>query len=315
MVSKCADSIPIHRLAKSFERNGIPMSRTTLHALFHRAAELLRPIEQRILALVAESSRVNADETPIRIQAPGKCRTGYVWTFIADRLVAYVFAATRSGSVPETILGQTQGTLQVDGYSGYNVVCIPNGRDRVACFAHVRRKFFAALDSAPEAREALDFILKLYEVEYLAAERGITGTPEHTMLRKSQMAPIFQKFRLWLQDQSPHHLPKSNMGRAIQYAQNQWNELEKVLEDAKLRLDNNIAENALRIVALGRKNFLFVGNEEAGRNLATLQTIVSTCNANDVNPEDYIRDVLIRVQNTPSSKIDSLLPANWIKPS
>ncbi len=315
VVSKCADSIPIHRLAKSFERNGIPMSRTTLNALFHRAAELLRPIEQRILALVAESSRVNADETPIRIQAPGKCRTGYVWTFIADRLVAYVFAATRSGSVPETILGQTQGTLQVDGYSGYNVVCIPNGRDRVACFAHVRRKFFAALDSAPEAREALDFILKLYEVEYLAAERGITGTPEHTMLRKSQMAPIFQKFRLWLQDQSPHHLPKSNMGRAIQYAQNQWNELEKVLEDAKLRLDNNIAENALRIVALGRKNFLFVGNEEAGRNLATLQTIVSTCNANDVNPEDYIRDVLIRVQNTPSSKIDSLLPANWIKPS
>ncbi|MEM6275070.1 MAG: IS66 family transposase [Myxococcota bacterium] len=312
VVAKCADSIPIHRLAKSFERNGIPMSRTTLNALFHRAAELLGPIEKRILELVAASSRVNADETPIHIQAPGKCRTGYVWTFIAEKLVAYVFAASRSGDVPRSVLGDTKGHLQVDAYSGYNVVCVPDGRDRVGCMGHTRRKFFAALETAPkEAATALDFVLQLYEVEYLAAERDIVGTSEHLKLRQTAMAPIFKKFQLWLRDQSPHHLPKGPMGKAIQYALNQWDELEKVLDDAKLRLDNNVAENALRIVALGRKNFLFVGNEQGGRNLATLQTVVSTCNANGVNPEAYIKDVLIRVQNTPSSEIDSLLPNNW----
>lgn len=314
VVAKCADSIPIHRLAKSFERNGVPMSRTTLNALFHLAAELLGPIEQRILALVAESSRVNADETPIHIQAPGKCRKGYVWTFIADKLVAYVFAASRSGDVPKSVLGDTRGTLQVDAYSGYNVVCVPDGRDRVGCMGHTRRKFFGALETAPdEAATALDFVLQLYEVEYLAAERDIVGTDEHLKLRQALMSPIFEKFERWLRDQSPHHLPQGPMGKAIQYALNQWDELEKVLDDAKLRLDNNIAENALRVVALGRKNFLFVGNEQAGRNLGTLQTIVSTCNANGVNPERYIKDVLIRVQNTPSSEIDSLLPQNWEK--
>lgn len=312
VVAKCADSIPIHRLAKSFERNGIPMSRTTLNALFHRAAELLGPIEKRILALVSESAHINADETPIYIQAPGKCRTGYVWTFIADKLIAYVFAASRSGEVPKSVLGDTRGKLQVDGYSGYNVVCIPDGRDRVGCMGHTRRKFFGALETAPEeAATALDFVLQLYEVEYLAAERDIVGTDEHLKLRQAVMSPIFEKFERWLRDQSPHHLPQGPMGKAIQYALNQWAELKKVLDDAKLRLDNNIAENALRIIALGRKNFLFVGNEEAGRNLATLQTIVATCNANGVNPEAYIKDVLIRVQGTPSSEIDSLLPQNW----
>ncbi|MEM6275242.1 MAG: IS66 family transposase [Myxococcota bacterium] len=141
VVAKCADSIPIHRLAKSFERNGIPMSRTTWNALFHRAAELLGPIEKRILELVAASSRVNADETPIHIQAPSKCQKGYAWTFIADKLVVYVFAASRSRDVPKSVLGNTQGHLQVDAYSGYNVVCVPNGPDRGGCMSHTRRKF------------------------------------------------------------------------------------------------------------------------------------------------------------------------------
>jgi transposase len=311
VVAKCADSLPFYRLARRFQRDGIPLERSTLDRLFHRSAELLTPIARRILELVVASERVNADETPVFVQAPEKCRRGYMWTFLADKLIAYEFSASRSGETPQRVLAGTKGFLQVDGYTGYNVVCVPEGRARVGCLSHARRKFFKALVSAPvDAHEALEQILSLYEVEYEAAIRNILGTPEHLALRKAVTAERLQKLREWMEERQARYPPQSPMGEAIRYGLKTVESLKPVLNDAKMRLDNNVAEGALRLIALGRKNFLFVGDDDAGRNLAALQTVVSTCIANGVNPEAYIADVLLRL-DTKSSRIDELLPGNW----
>jgi transposase len=178
VVSKCADSIPLHRLAKQYQRLGIPMSRSTITDQFHAAAEKLAPLSRRLLEIVARSDIVQADETSMMMQRPH--RRGFVWTFLADDLIAYRFSPDRSGETPRAVLGGTLGTLVVDAYTGYNRVTDVEGRERASCLAHVRRKFFDALGTAPaEARRALDLILDVYRVEHEAKERGILPWGSH----------------------------------------------------------------------------------------------------------------------------------------
>jgi transposase len=312
VVSKCADALPLNRISKRFARGGLHMPRSTLTDLYHRAAELLEPIHTRLLELVAASFYVNADETSQPVMDKEHCRRGFIWTFIAESIIVYIFSATRSGDTPTQILKGTVGKLQVDGYTGYNQVCLPDGRERIGCIAHCRRYFHKARDKcAEEADHCLGVILNLYRVEYDAAARDILGTDAHRFLREQRSQKIMDEWKLWLEKHKDRHTPKSPMGRAIRYTLNQWEHLTKFIADPKLRLDNNISEAALRIIALGRDNFRWVGHNVSGHNLAVLQTIVATCIANDVNPQDYITDVLIRVQTHPASRIDELLPMNW----
>ena len=313
VVMKCADSLPLYRLAKQYERIGIPMSRSTLNDLFHLAARKLLAIYQRLLWHIAQQELVQADETPIKMQKPDK--RGYVWAFLAERLIAYRFSASRSGQTPVDVLGGTKGTLVVDAYTGYNRVASVDGRDRAGCLAHVRRKFFDSLATAPdEARRALDLILAVYRVEHEARARGIVRTPDHLALRQSAGRAAMECFRAFLDEQHPRHPPKSPIGAALCYALNQWDTLVRFLDDVKIPLDNNASERALRVVALGRKNFLFVGDPEHGENLAGLYSLVSTCDANGVDPIAYLKDVLLRVDTHPASQIDDLLPHRWTPP-
>ena len=314
VVSKCADALPLNRITKRFARAGLHMARSTLTDLYHRAASLLEPIHRRLLELVAQSPYVNADETSQPVMDDEKCRRGFIWTFIAsaELIIAYVFSPSRSGETPIEVLSGTTGMLQVDGYTGYNQVCLPEGRDRAGCISHCRRYFHKARDKCPEeADHSIRVIRQLYQVEYDAAERDIIGTDAHRLLRQHRSKPLLDEWKVWLEEKKGLHTPKSPMGRAIRYTLNQWEYLIRFLSDAKLRLDNNISESALRIIALGRDNFRWVGHDESGENLAILQTIVATCVANDVNPEEYIADVLLRVQIHPASQLDELLPMNW----
>ena len=144
-----------------------------------------------------------------------------------------------------------------------------------------------------------------------AAEQGVLGSDTHLALRKTRSKKILSELSEWLAAQKPLHVPKSPLGRAITYAQNNWAELERFTEDVRLPLDNNISERALRIIALGRKNYLFAGHDVGAENLCVLQTLVATCQANDVNPQDYLADVLVRVNTHPASQIDDLLPDAW----
>lgn len=318
ITSKCADSTPLYRLEKELGRIGVPIARSTLTDLFHRAARHLGPLVHRMEQLVREALIVRADETSKRVMAKKKCHTGFIWTFrtrLPKPLIVYRFAASRSGETPRAVLNKTKGFLVVDAYSGYNDVVGVDGRTRVGCHAHARRYFFDAKDAAPEASfKALDFILGLYRVEHDARAAGILGTAEHLALRTERSAPIRDAMHAWLVSERPKHAPKSPMGVAIRYALNQWEALGVFLEHPDIPLDNNESESALRRVALGRKNFLFVGNEVAGENLAGLYSLVASCEANDVNPVEYLTDVLSRINDHPNSRLDELLPHLWRGP-
>jgi transposase len=309
--AKCADSTPFYRLAAMYQRMGIPMGRSTMIELFHRAADLLAPLPRRLLELIACDRVVGADETPVRVQAPGKCRLGYLWTFHAGNLVAYRFSASRSGQTPAAVLGNGKGELVVDGYTGYNHVTTPGGRARVGCWAHVRRKFFDAIPTAPRAQEMVDLILELYRVEHAAKEDAIAGTDAHRALRQRDSRKVLARISAWLDAAAEQHPPRGALGKAITYARRQWPHLIRFVDDAELPLDNNASERALRKAALGRKNFLFVGSDQAGENLAGLYSLVATCEANQVNPYEYLADVLVRIQTHPQSGLDDLLPHRW----
>ena len=315
VVAKCADSIPHYRLEKMYERGGVYLSRSTMMDQFHRAAELLEPLSTRLVELVAEKEMVQADETPVRVMAPEKTRRAYIWTFLShepEPLICYRFSPDRSGQTPSEVLGASKGTLVVDGYSGYNPVTTPDGRERGGCLAHVRRKFFDAWSNAPEAQIAMNQLRAVYAVEHEALALGISRTEAHLRLRQEKSKPLMEAFGKWLRKEQFRHMPKGPMGEAIRYALNQWDELNLFLTNAKIPLDNNAAERALRRVALGRKNWLFVGNDQAGRNLAGLYSLVATCEANGRNPELYLADVLMRVQTHLHSRRDELLPHLWV---
>ena len=313
VVAKLCDSLPLYRQAKQLGRVGLPINRSSLCDLFHRCGQQLTLLRDRMLELVKQDAHVNADETPIQVLAPQKTRRAFIWTFIGSKMVTYVYSPGRGGQTPVHVLGGSKGFLQVDAYSGYNPVCVPDGRTRVGCMAHLRRYFFRALESAPtEAQWVMDRIADLYVIEYMAAEQDILGTDKHLALRKMCSAPLMDEILLYLEDEQDQHLPQGPMAKAVNYALNNWDTLNHFLDDPKLSLDNNLSERQLRIIALGRKNFLFLGNDTAGDNLAVLQSLVSSCELNGVNPFEYLKDVLIRVaQGHPLNRIDELLPHNW----
>jgi len=311
VTAKCADSVPLYRQAKALARAGVPVARTTLGDLFHATAAATAPLSQRLLELVRTAPLVRADETPQRVLAKGKAKRAYVWTFRTEKLIAFVHSATRAGATAQAVLGGTKGYLLVDGYTGYNRVVLPEGRVRVGCWAHVRRKFFDALATAPESQEMLDLILELYRVEHHAENANTLGTEEHLAARRTMSAAVLARIESWLADALPRHPPRSPLGAAIGYARGQWSALKRFLEDASLPLDNNASERALRAIALGRKNYLFVGSDAAGENLAGLQALIATCEANSINPEAYLADVLPRLGSHPNAQLDELLPHQW----
>jgi transposase len=315
VTSKCADSIPFHRLAKMLERAGAPIARSTVCSMFHRSADRFGPIYGRLLDVARADPYVHADETTLNVQNEGGCLKGWVWGIMSKKVLAYAFNESRGGKVAKELIGESTGYLTVDGFSGYNE--LEEGetrRTRVGCWGHARRKMYRAMQNVPAAREALEMIVELYVVERDAAMKGVLGTEEHAKMRRERSAPIVAKIEAWVDEQKGQHAPKSAMGRAITYAVNQRKRLRRFLEDPKLALDNNYAERALRIIALGRNNFLFAGSAEHAQNLAILQTIVSTCQLHGVNPYEYIKDVLIRARGRPPDQLDDLLPWNWSPP-
>lgn len=313
VVSKCADSLPLFRLQNMLERAGHPIARSTLCDIFHRAAERLAPIYDRMLELLKLDPYLHADETTLSVMHENGCKKGWIWAVLSKEAIIYAFDESRGGHVAERLIGDSKGTLVIDGYSGYNKVLDESGRTRVGCWSHLRRKFWIAMQSNPAARTVLDKITELYKLERRVAERGLSGTDAHKYLRDKESRLLVDSIDKWVDENKDGHHPSGYMAKAITYATNQRKSLRQFLDDPKLPLDNNFSERALRIFALGRKNYLFAGHAEGAQNLALLQSIVATCRLQGVNPYEYIKDVLIRVQTHPASKIDELLPANWLK--
>ena len=311
-VAKCADSLPFYRVARSLERAGMPLARSTVCTLFHRTALVLRPIWDKLFELARRDRYLHADETTLPVQAQDKCATGWIWGLMTANVIVFAFANSRSAKVATELLSDSVGYLTVDGYSGYNAnEASAKGRTRVGCWAHARRKFHAALASNPAAQEVLEMIVELYLIERRVTIKGLRGTCEHAKIREQESAEIVRRIEAWVDEEKPKHSPRSMMGKAITYARNQRVRLSRFLEDPKLPLDNNYAERSLRIIAMGRKNFLFAGNEAGAENLAIVQSIVSTCQLHGINPYEYIRDVITRIGSHKRSLLEELLPWNW----
>jgi len=261
---------------------------------------------------------IQADETTLRVlddTVKDKCVLGYLWPFIGDgNLAIFEFRDSRSREGPTDFLsGFTERYLLSDGYAGYNEVIGKNHLKHLMCWAHARRKFFEAKDLEPQfAEQVLKLIRELYEIEREADAANMPVT-ERQALRMEKSNPVLENIKALLENPGKVILPKNKMAEAMAYTLNHWKQLTRFLEDGRLPLDNNLVENSIRPVALGRKNWLFAGAEAGAKWMAIIYSLTATCKLNEINPYEYFFDILPKVASYPAKQIADLTPINWKK--
>lgn len=310
-VDKCLDVMPLRRQERAFERRGAPLPVSVLCALFHRSAQLVEPLYEAMMTHVRNAGHVAADETPQPVIDEEKTRKGWMWVFATDEALLYVYSPSRGGKVPEGVLGASSGTITVDGHTGYNLVTTAGRRKRGGCWSHGRRGLFDARDyDEALVNGLLTQIGELFYVEQLAIEPQIVGTDAHLALRQAQSAPVIASIYATVEHRLGDFDERSSLAKAMRYLVNQRAPLSLFLTDARVPIHNNLSERALRVVALLRKNALFVGSDDGGTNLAMLLSMTATCRLHDMDPEVWLADVLIAVSE-PGLTAEDLLPWNW----
>lgn len=322
LVSKYVDHMPLYRLQQQFKRLGIEISDKTIGGWVTAGGDLLTVIYDRMVIQTQKSDYIQADETPMRVldkNKKGDSHKGYYWVYQSpvDKIVCFQYRKGRGKAGPKEFFEGFQGAIQADGWQVYDMFGKVTGIILLGCMAHVRRKFDEAKDTdLARAQHALIEIQKLYAVEREARESGLNAE-ERKKLRQEESLPILKGLKSWLIDNAPAKgskvTPKSKIGIAISYALSMWNRLERYLDDGRYEIDNNLVENSIRPVAIGRKNYLFAGSHEAAQRAAIIYSLIATCKKNDVDPSEWLTDVLSRIQDHPINKIDELLPANWKK--
>ncbi len=320
LVSKFADHLPFYRLEMIFwQRHGVLIARAQMVLWMGQCVLLLQAIVMCIKKELQASSYAQVDETPVRYldpNRPGRCSQGYLWTMLVPGLgLIYEWYASRSARCLESLLGEDYaGRVQCDGYSAYEAFA----KDRpevtlIGCMAHVRREFFEAKEEAPKvAGWILNQIGLLYRWEERLRESR-AGPVEREVLRASHSRMIMQRLERALEKLRPRYLPHSLMGEAITYARNHWPVLERFLEHGEAEIDNNLVENAIRPTAIGKKNWLFFGSEEAGTRNAVVYTLIENCRMHGIDPFAYLKDVLERLPTTTNHQVAQLTPVNWKK--
>ena len=292
LVQKFADHLPLHRQQRMLKRDDIAISRATLCNWVSRCGQMLDPIAKAILREVLSSPCVQTDDTGLLIQAvaDGEAKNGYVWTYTTKAdLVYYQLTTGRGGEGPKAILGNYTGFVQADGLASYDALFREGKAVEVACWAPARRKFVEALDSDRErAERMIEKIRDLYQIEREAKDRALDPAAV-LALRQERAKPILSdiagQLRQWdPANDPPKVLPKSPLGSAVVYARNQWQALCRYTDDGRLDIDNNRSERMLRHVAVGRKNWMSVGNEMTGQEAANVMTVVMTCQIDQWTP-------------------------------
>jgi len=315
---KIENHLPLYRQAEMMAREGLPMQRSTLCHLFGKTADTLKILYERMDELLLQSEIIHADETPVKLLDPGnkKCKTAYFWcrmSGLGPPLITFHFAGSRSQETANEIYAGYSGTLIRDAYAGYDAL----DAGFAACWAHVRRKFFDAFNAGYlPADAALKIIRQLYQLEAEAKARAEKKGTEPALFNERKVvrrtsAKLVKEFFETCRRQAEKEVPSSPLGKAIHYALNLEVPLSEFLTNPKLNIDNNPAENAIRPIALGRKNWLFAGSEGGGQHLAILHSFAATCHAHNVNFSSWLEDVLAKLNSTPAAEIDSLLPHLW----
>jgi hypothetical protein len=325
LVARYADHLPLYRQAQILERQGVIVERSTLSFWMGYAAAEVAPVVARLREMMLASTRIFADETVVPVLDPGRGRTkqGYFWAMARDDrpwagdqppAVVYSYAPGRGHIHANALLGGYRGILQCDGYAAYKKFGGSKSADPAVtlafCWSHVRRGFYdLAKAKAPIAMEALQRIAALYEIE--ARVRGKSAA-DRLAVRQVESKPLVSELRVWFETQIAKLPARGPTAGAIRYALNQWDGLERFLEDGRIELDTNSVERAMRPVALSRKNSLFAGSDEGGENWACLASLIETCKLNGVNPQAYFADLLTRLVNGwPQKRIDELMPWSW----
>ncbi len=334
-VGKYADHLPLYRQEGIFKRFGVTIPRSTQSDWMRRTAEVLDPLAKRITQRIRTSAIIQSDDTPVRLRdGPKKgIDTARFWSYVGDcsnPYVAYEFTPNRRGQHPQHWLANCDGYLQTDAFAGYQKLFEKNDENKepmtaVACWAHVRRKFFdARISHSRESMEILALIGKLYAIERKARDDADTknepsgkrrpafpAAAARKALRRARAPPtreqIFTMLTLW----QPTEPPKSSLGKAIGYALKLEPALQRYLDDGAIEIDNNACERSVRGIALGRKNWLFAGSAAGGRTAATLFTVIGSARLHEIEPWAYLYDLLNRMPHAPMSTLDDFLPDRW----
>ena len=331
-IAKFCDHLPLYRQAEIYARSGLDIDCGQLAEWLGHIAWLLRPLAELIARHVMAGRVIHADDTPVPVLAPGagKTKTGRQWVYLRDErphagaappAVLYRYTPDRKGEHCRAELARFVGWLHADGYAGFGRLYeIEGARSEafqgpprvaeVACWAHARRGFFDVYQSngSAIAKEALDRIGVLFDIERL-----IAGSPaeRRRSVRQHMAKPTIDELGAWLNAQLQKIPGKSDLAGAIRYARWRWDALCRYLDDGRLELSNNAAENQIRPVALGRKNWLFAGSDQGGERAALFYTLIRTATLNGIEPEGYLRNVIARIGSHPVNRLHELLPWNW----
>jgi transposase len=319
MISKFVDHLPLYRLEQIAARDQVSLARSTLAEWVGRVGVALQPLADRLIWHLLQGNTLHADETPVSQLEPGsgKTRKAYLWAYRSNdlqsgsRIIVFDYQAGRSGAHARGFLGDWRGHLMVDDYSGYKALFTPAGSNEacveLGCLAHARRKFFDLhkAHQSPMALEALNRIAVLYAIE---AEGKDLNIEARKGLRDEKSLPQLAALHAWLLATRAQTACGGGSAKALDYSLKRWTALSRYADSGHLPIDNNPVENCIRPIALGKKNWLFVGSERAGRRAAAIQTLLGTAKLNGLNSAAWLKDTLEKLPTWPNSRIDELLP-------
>lgn len=333
VIAKYVDHLPFYRQIKRFERDySWRIHKSTINSWFVAVCTLLEPLYQVHQKQILQQTYLQGDESRIKVlttipkdkagkpkkssgEKGSKQQLGWMWVVRCAQTgqVLFVYEESRSKKAAGKVLKDFKGGyLQTDGYQAYNGVAARSDVQRLGCWAHVRRKFFEAQNNDKKRAEfALDLIQQIYAHERKTADYT---ADQRKAYREEHLRPIFQQFKDWMDEQSVYVTPKSPIGKAFTYAQNQWPTLLTIFADGRLLIDNNHIENKIRPLALGRKNYLFAGSHQAAQRTAMMYSFVASCKEHNINPYEWLTDTLSRIADTKLSELPLLLPSAGWKP-
>ncbi len=313
-IEKYIDHLPVYRQVQRFKRAGIDLNYNTMLDWLNRSADWLVPLYELHKKAVFESHYLQADETTMPVldnEKKGSTHQGYLWAYRSaeKKLIFFEYQRGRGKAGPAELLKNFTGYLQTDGYGAYEQFTIRKEIEVLYCMAHARRYFSEAVDNDKVRSEyVLSQMQKLYEIEREIKELTLE---EKYQFRKQQSVPILKALGVWMVEQYPQVTPKSAIGKALEYSMKRWEGLSRYTTDGKLMIDNNLIENNIRPIALGRKNYLFAGSHQAAQRIAMIYSLLGTCKLHGVNPQQWLTKVFQEIPNRNVNSIEDLLPQNF----
>ncbi|WGQ12750.1 IS66 family transposase [Sphingobacterium faecium] len=318
LTGKYQDHLPLYRQKQIFARENIQIASSTIEGWTKQALEKLEPLYEQLVFDTKAQGYLQVDETPIKVldsDKKGAAHSGYYWVYHAPEkgTVLFDYSPTRGGIAAVPMLWNFKGYLQTDGYAVYEKYGKKKEVTHLACWAHARREFEKALDNDKvRAEKALLMIQKLYAVERKAKQENLSAE-QIKEIRLSESLPIINELGKWIFEEIKNTLPKSQIGKAMAYAYARWDALSAYLNDGNLLIDNNLVENAIRPVALGRKNYLFAGSHEAAQRAAMIYSFFAICKKHEVNPFEWLKHTLENIMSINHKNLKELYPQSFKK--